>query len=109
MAETKGIEKIGKKELLGESEISFDPANPDNGIIVKNSSAVTPKKIINLKNYLGTSVFTLDNLGQMNALLPAFDDDTAAGIGGLVLGDIYQTTGNGANPLNVAGIVMVKQ
>jgi hypothetical protein len=39
----------------------------------------------------------------------AYADDAAAGVGGLILGEIYQTTGAGAAPLNVAGIVMVKQ
>jgi hypothetical protein len=41
--------------------------------------------------------------------LSAFDDDAAAGVGGLVAGDLYQTTGLGAAPLDAAGIVMVKQ
>jgi hypothetical protein len=41
--------------------------------------------------------------------LQAFDDDTAAGVGSLVAGDLYQTTGSGASPLDAAGIVMVKQ
>jgi hypothetical protein len=41
--------------------------------------------------------------------LPAFDDDTDAGLGGLSAGNMYQTSGSGASPLNVAGIVMVKQ
>ena len=39
--------------------------------------------------------------------LPAYDDDTAAGVGGLVTGDFYQTTGAGA--LTTPGIVMIKQ
>ena len=43
------------------------------------------------------------------AVIPAYDDDTAAGVGGLTAGDIYQTTGSGAAPLNAAGILMVKQ
>ncbi len=41
-------------------------------------------------------------------LLP-FADDTAAGAGGIATGERYQTDGTGAAPLNVAGIVMVKQ
>jgi hypothetical protein len=41
--------------------------------------------------------------------IPAFADDTAAGVGGLVKGDMYQTDGTGAAPLNVAGILMIKQ
>ncbi len=39
--------------------------------------------------------------------LPSYDDDAAAGLDGLVTGQLYQTTGAGA--LATAGIVMVKQ
>ena len=39
--------------------------------------------------------------------LPAFQDDTAAS--GLTAGYLYQTTGTGASPLDVAGILMIKQ
>jgi len=46
----------------------------------------------------GTTVFSL----------PAYDDDAAAGVGGLTTGQLFQTTGSGAAPLNVAGIVMIK-
>ena len=42
-------------------------------------------------------------------LLEVFDDDAAAGVGGLALNELYQTSGAGAAPLNVAGIVMAKQ
>ena len=41
--------------------------------------------------------------------LPAYDDDTAAGVGGLTTGDMYQTTGSGSSPLNAACIMMIKQ
>lgn len=38
-----------------------------------------------------------------------FADDAAAGAAGLSAGAIYQTDGTGAAPLNVAGILMIKQ
>jgi hypothetical protein len=41
--------------------------------------------------------------------VPAYDDDAAAGVGGLSVGDVYQTTGDASAPLNVAGILMIKQ
>lgn len=41
--------------------------------------------------------------------LPAYDDDTDAGNNGLIAGDVYQTTGSGAAPLNTAGIVKIVQ
>ena len=41
--------------------------------------------------------------------LPKYADDAAAGVGGLLANMLYQTDGSGAAPLNVAGIVMIKQ
>ena len=41
--------------------------------------------------------------------LPSFADDAAAGLGGIASNRLYQTDGSGAAPLNVAGIVMIKQ
>ena len=40
--------------------------------------------------------------------IPAYDDDADAGANLLTAGDVYQTTGSGAAPLN-AGILMIKQ
>lgn len=55
---------------------------------------------VNNKTYIG---------GLMVNTPPAYDDNAAALGGGLVAGEIYQTTGSGAAPLNVAGIMMVTQ
>lgn len=41
--------------------------------------------------------------------VPAYNDDSDAGTNGLTEGDIYQTTGAGVSPLNVPGILMIKQ
>lgn len=41
--------------------------------------------------------------------IPAFDDDADAATGGLTIDMLYQTTGLGASPLDVAGILMIKQ
>lgn len=49
-----------------------------------------------------------DTTSQFNSL-SAYADDAAAGVGGKITGEFYQTSGAGAAPLNVAGIVMVKQ
>lgn len=46
---------------------------------------------------------------QLFAAVLAFADDAAAGVGGLITKDVYQTDGTGAAPLNVPGIVMIKQ
>jgi phage baseplate assembly protein gpV len=41
--------------------------------------------------------------------LPAYADDATAGTALLTTGTLYQTDGTGASPLDVAGIVMIKQ
>jgi hypothetical protein len=54
---------------------------------------------------------TIDDVNETILLgnLKYYDDDTAAGVAGLTTGMIYQTTGSGSAPLNVAGIIMAKQ
>lgn len=49
------------------------------------------------------------NSAKTKISLTAYADDAAAGIAGLIAGEMYQTDGTGSAPLNVAGIVMVKQ
>jgi hypothetical protein len=56
-----------------------------------------------------TNILTITPTNLNISNIPAFDDDTAAGTGGLLVGDLYQTTGLGASPLDVAGILMIKQ
>jgi hypothetical protein len=46
---------------------------------------------------------------SVSLTLQSFADDADAGTGGLTAGQMYQTDGTGAAPLNVAGIVMIKQ
>jgi hypothetical protein len=53
-----------------------------------------------------TNSLKVSNTGINIQGLPSFDDDAAAS--GLTTGDLYITTGDGAAPLNVAGIVMMK-
>lgn len=45
----------------------------------------------------------------VSPLFPEAADDAAAGAAGIVTNQMYQTDGTGAAPLNVAGIVMIKQ
>ena len=56
-----------------------------------------------------TKNFTVQSLFDAAITLAPYDDDAAAGGGGLTLGQLYQTTGAASAPLNAAGIVMVKQ
>ena len=51
-------------------------------------------------------IYIVDDGIRTNGI-PSFDDDTAAS--GLTAGSLYQTTGAGASPLDVVGILMVKQ
>ena len=46
---------------------------------------------------------------DISITLDAYADDADAGAGGLTTGMMYQTDGTGASPLNVAGILMIKQ
>lgn len=46
---------------------------------------------------------------HISAPLSAYADDADAGTNGVVTGELYQTDGTGSAPLNIAGIVMIKQ
>jgi len=55
-------------------------------------------------------IITIDNGVTLRLpSIPAFADDAAATTAGLLINDVYQTDGTGAAPLNVAGIMMIKQ
>jgi hypothetical protein len=54
-----------------------------------------------------SNIITLTSTNLNISNIPSFDDDASAS--GLTTGDIYQTTGGGASPLDVAGILMIKQ
>jgi len=51
----------------------------------------------------------LDSIDISMPNIPSYDDDADAATGGLSPGSIYQTTGGGASPLDVPGILMIKQ
>ena len=59
------------------------------------------------KNFTVQTVLALASSAVIT--LPAYQDEAAAIVAGLSTGQLYQTTGTGAAPLNAAGIVMVKQ
>ena len=58
---------------------------------------------------VGTQSITLDAILLSFPSIPSYDDEAAATIAGLTSGNIYQTTGSASNPLNVPGILMIKQ
>jgi len=49
----------------------------------------------------------IPNLNIVNII--SANDDSDAALSGLTTGDVYQTSGLGGSPLNVAGILMIKQ
>ena len=59
------------------------------------------------KNFTAQTLLALASTAIIT--LPAYQDEAAAIVGGLAAGQLYQTTGTGAAPLDAAGIVMVKQ
>jgi len=57
-----------------------------------------------------TKNFTVESVvNVVLSSLPKYDDNAAAVAAGLGTGQQYQTSGLGAAPLNVAGIVMIVQ
>lgn len=82
------------------SGIEYGNVTKENGeVVIGNISGGNNTKI------------TIDDLNEHITIsnLPAYDDDTAAGVGGLTAGMVYMTTGSGSAPLNAAGILMIKQ
>jgi len=61
-----------------------------------------------IKNTADMPITTAGGITFTNSL-PAHADDAAAGTAGLTAGQMYQTDGTGAAPLNAAGILMIKQ
>ena len=83
---------------IGANERAHLPVGADTQVLISDSTTATGLK-------WGPVVADTLKIGTA----PAYDDDTAAGVGGLVAGQTYQTTGAGGPPLNAAGIVMIKQ
>jgi hypothetical protein len=85
--------------------ISYPIDTPVSGDYLMGTKKSTTGSPINpTKNFTVSSVVTA-GLGN----IPAYDDNAAAVAGGLAAGQLFQTTGAAANPLNVAGIVMIVQ
>ena len=55
------------------------------------------------------NVISVNKDGYSIKNLPAYENDADAAADGLTTGFLYQTDGTGTAPLNVAGIVMIKQ
>lgn len=72
---------------------------------VQGSSAVNGQAL----TLINATAGKVEYQNAATRVLPAYADDVVAGVGGLATGEYYQTDGTGASPLNIAGIVMIKQ
>lgn len=104
--------------ILGGINHNIDSASTSSSILGGNNNRIvgaTGTTILGGQNITGTTDDTVyvPNLevsgGITSSGIPSYADDTAAGVGGLTTGQFYQTDGTGASPLNVAGILMIKQ
>lgn len=104
------VNYLGSKSKLNLLPNEFDLTGTlsglENGVSLKGD-------IVSLGNLSGgnNTKITIDDVNEQITIsnLQAFDDDAAAGTGGLIAGMVYMTTGSGAAPLNAAGILMIKQ
>jgi len=84
---------------------SYPVVQPANGDYLMGSKIDNTGVEINpTKNFTVESVVNV-----VFSNLPQYQDNAAAVAGGLGAGQLYQTNGLGAAPLNVAGIVMIVQ
>jgi hypothetical protein len=99
------------KFLQSITPVTFSYVNIIGGIEygIKQSAGVVT--IGNYKSGGNYTKITVDDVNEHITIsnLPAYDDDTAAGVAGLTAGMVYMTTGSGSAPLNAAGILMIKQ
>jgi len=104
---------LGIETLLNLTSNQFSIINDNstnrNGIEF-NTIGTGLLRLGNLSGGNGTKI-TIDDVNEHITIgnLPAYDDDAAAGTGGLTAGMLYMTTGSGSAPLNAAGILMIKQ
>ena len=93
---------------VADNTFSWIGGTNGNGITIDDTNSTAT--LGNLSGGNNTKI-TIDDVNEHITIsnLPSYDDDTAAGVGGLTAGMIYMTTGSGSAPLNAAGILMIKQ
>lgn len=101
-----GADYIGNRNIfIGKSANNQVGQQGNNNIVIgfnAQQSATSVSNEITIGNVSNDRV-------RLPGSLPAFADDAAAGAGGILTNMLYQTNGSGSAPLNVAGIVMIKQ
>jgi len=103
----------------GTSDISEFSVSSLNGIRMESDKIVyidsplfqVAEQIFSWTGNTNSTGITIDDVNEQITInnIKAFDDDAAAGTGGLTAGMVYMTTGSGSAPLNVSGILMIKQ
>ena len=104
----------GTSFLTGTSVIASDYINIYNDVGAGNELGFFVESgtlLLGNRNGGNNTKITIDDVNEQITIsnLSAYDDDTAAGVGGLTAGMVYMTTGSGSAPLNAAGILMIKQ
>lgn len=103
-------------ETIGSGSNSFRTINGDLDTIINTTPnsvvlSSTDNSTVDFSSITVTTIGTV-YIAVSNAInidgLASYDDEADAIAGGLSAGDMYQTTGLGAAPLDVAGILMIK-
>lgn len=95
-------------QILGDQPGEVFALNVGNSNYVNTTSGLTSNTIQDAIDEVVSVLNTAENNAVLN-IQGAFSDDTDAGNNGVTTGQYYQTNGTGASPLNVPGILMVKQ
>jgi len=102
-----------RKYTTVDGEIAID-LHKDFGVHIRPFSQVgvntfSGDNIFTIVNTSNADIFKVKINGIINEQVPSYADDADAGANGLIQGDVYQTSGAGSAPLNIAGIRMIKQ
>jgi len=88
--------------------LEIKTAAPQSGQAPQKRISVTNTTAEVLVDLNANNKFKAEDIVELNGL-EAHADDAAAGAAGITQNQLYMTDGTGAAPLNVAGIVMIKQ
>ena len=104
---------------FGSSDVSRFSVSSSNGIRMQSDKIVyidspefqVAEQLFSWTGNTNSTGITIDDANEQITIgnIKAYDDDAAAGTGGLTAGMVYMTTGSGAAPLNTPGILMIKQ
>lgn len=109
-AQDNGVSVYANKIGIDASAVNIHAEDMSNSYLADISVSLTnPQAVMYASDGVDDVTFTIKPTIATLTNVPKYDDDSDAGSNGLNTGDIYQTTGNGAAPLDVVGILMIKQ